>query len=103
MDVKKILEEATLRAASDIFIIAGRPLTYKTKGIMNTLDNQRMAPKETFEFVTGIYALAERDITHFDKTGDDDFSFWHIPCSPLHHPVCRTRKKIWHQYQARPF
>ena len=75
MDVKKILEEATLRAASDIFIIAGRPLTYKTKGIMNTLDNQRMDPKETFEFVTGIYALAERDITHFDKTGDDDFSF----------------------------
>ena len=39
MDVKKILEEATLRAASDIFIIAGRPLTYKTMGIMNTLDN----------------------------------------------------------------
>ena len=66
MDVKKILEEATLRAASDIFIIAGRPLTYKTKGIMNALDNQRMDPKETFEFVTGIYALAERDITHFD-------------------------------------
>ena len=30
MDVKKILEEATLRAASDIFIIAGRPLTYTT-------------------------------------------------------------------------
>ena len=42
---------------------------------MNALDNQRMDPKETFEFVTGIYALAERDITHFDKTGDDDFSF----------------------------
>ena len=75
MDVRKILEEATLRAASDIFIIAGRPLTYKTKGMMNTLDNQRMDPKETFEFVTGIYALAERDITHFDQTGDDDFSF----------------------------
>lgn len=75
MDVRKILEEATLRAASDIFVIAGRPLTYKTKGIMNTLDNQRMDPKETFEFVTGIYALAERDISHFDQTGDDDFSF----------------------------
>lgn len=75
MDVRKILEEATLRGASDIFIIAGRPLTYKTKGTMNSLDNQRMDPKETFEFVTGIYALAERDITHFDKTGDDDFSF----------------------------
>ena len=36
MDVRKILEEATLRGASDIFIIAGRPLTYKTKGTMNS-------------------------------------------------------------------
>lgn len=75
MDVRMILEEATLRAASDIFIIAGRPLTYKSKGVMNTLDNQRMEPKETYEFITGIYALAERDISVFEQTGDDDFSF----------------------------
>ena len=31
-----------------------------------------MIPKETVEFVTAIYALAERDITNFDETGDDD-------------------------------
>lgn len=75
MDVKKILEEATKREASDIFIIAGRPLTYKSKGIMNTLDNQRMEPKDTFQFVSAIYTLAERNIDDFDRTGDDDFSF----------------------------
>lgn len=34
-----------------------------------------MIPKETFEFVTSIYALAERDISKFEETGDDDFSF----------------------------
>ena len=38
MDVKKILEEATTNGASDIFIIAGRPLTYKSKGVMETLN-----------------------------------------------------------------
>lgn len=75
MDVRKILEEATKREASDIFIIAGRPLTYKSKGIMNTLDNQRMEPKDTFQFVSAIYTLAERNIDNFDRTGDDDFSF----------------------------
>ena len=75
MDVRKILEEATKREASDIFIIAGRPLTYKSKGIMNTLDNQRMEPKDTFQFVSAIYTLAERNIDDFDRTGDDDFSF----------------------------
>uniref|UniRef100_UPI003FF059D0 type IV pilus twitching motility protein PilT n=1 Tax=Agathobacter sp. TaxID=2021311 RepID=UPI003FF059D0 len=60
---------------SDIFIIAGRPLTYKSKGIMNTLDDQRMEPKDTFQFVSAIYTLAERNIDDFDRTGDDDFSF----------------------------
>lgn len=75
MDVRNILEEATKREASDIFIIAGRPLTYKSKGIMNTLDDQRMEPKDTFQFVSAIYTLAERSIDNFDRTGDDDFSF----------------------------
>ena len=75
MDVRKILEEATKREASDIFIIAGRPLTYKSKGAMNTLDDQRMEPKDTFQFVSAIYTLAERNIDDFDRTGDDDFSF----------------------------
>ena len=75
MDVRKILEEATKREASDIFITAGRPLTYKSKGIMNTLDDQRMEPKDTFQFVSAIYTLAERNIDDFDRTGDDDFSF----------------------------
>ena len=75
MDFRKILEEATKREASDIFIIAGRPLTYKSKGAMNTLDDQRMEPKDTFQFVSAIYTLAERNIDDFDRTGDDDFSF----------------------------
>ena len=75
MDVRKILEEATKCEASDIFIIAGRPLTYKSKGAMNTLDDQRMEPKDTFQFVSAIYTLAERNIDDFDRTGDDDFSF----------------------------
>lgn len=75
MDVRKILEEATKREASDIFIIAGRPLTYKSKGAMNTLDDHRMEPKDTFQFVSAIYTLAERNIDDFDRTGDDDFSF----------------------------
>lgn len=75
MDVKKILEEATSKNASDIFIVAGRPLTYKTRGNMETLNDIRMLPKETFEFVTAIYSLAGRDITLFENCGDDDFSF----------------------------
>ena len=44
MDVRKILEEATKREASDIFIIAGRPLTYKSKGALSMISvwNQKI-------------------------------------------------------------
>jgi twitching motility protein PilT len=75
MDVKNILEQATQKAASDIFIIAGRPLTYKSKGTIESLDNKAMLPKDTYEFVSSIYTIAERDIAHFEECGDDDFSF----------------------------
>lgn len=75
MDVTKILQEATSHGASDIFIIAGRSITYKFKGLMQTLGDTKMLPNDTVEFVKGIYVLAERDITGFEETGDDDFSF----------------------------
>lgn len=75
MDVKNILDQATKNGASDIFVIAGRPLSYKTKGVMEALDEYKLLPSDTFEFVRGLYTLAERNIDTFDKEGDDDFSF----------------------------
>lgn len=75
MNIKKILTEATEAGASDIFIVAGRPLTYKTKGVMKTLNEIRLTHKETMEFICDIYSLAERVIDPFDHKGDDDFSF----------------------------
>ncbi|MDE7436455.1 MAG: PilT/PilU family type 4a pilus ATPase [Lachnospiraceae bacterium] len=74
MDVKKILEEVTHKGASDIFIIAGRPLTYKLKGVIYSLDDTVLLPQDTLAFVTAIYALAEREIGNFTHRGDDDFS-----------------------------
>ena len=75
MDVKKILDEITKKGASDIFIIAGRSISYKSKGAMESLDEYKLLPNDTFEFVRGLYTLAERNIDEFDKVGDDDFSF----------------------------
>ncbi len=75
MDVQKLLSEATANEASDIFIITGRPLTYKRHGKMQTLNEIKLLPAETQEFITGIYTLAERSINDFEATGDDDFSF----------------------------
>jgi twitching motility protein PilT len=75
MNVHSILEEITRHNASDIFVITGRPLTYKTKGKMQTLNREPMLPKDTYEFVSELYRIAGRDIADFERTGDDDFSF----------------------------
>lgn len=54
----------------------GRPLTYKVSGKMHTYQEERMKPDMCRDFVTAIYELADhRDISQFETTGDDDFSF----------------------------
>lgn len=76
MNTQEILAQITQEKASDIFIVAGRPLTYKVNGTMKTYSEDRMMPEMCKEFVFDIYALAgNRDMTLFEETGDDDFSF----------------------------
>ena len=76
MNVREILEKITKEHASDIFVVAGRPLTYKVSGKMHTYQEERMKPDMCRDFVTAIYELADhRDISQFETTGDDDFSF----------------------------
>lgn len=76
MDILQLLKDAVEQGASDIYIVAGRPLTYKVNGHLCTRNEDRLLPETTEALVEGIYILAnKRDIHHFDETGDDDFSF----------------------------
>lgn len=76
MNVQEVLENIAKEEASDIFVVAGRPLTYNVHGKMHTYEEEKMLPDSCRDFVTAIYALADhRDMTHFETTGDDDFSF----------------------------
>lgn len=74
-DLKSLLQAATQAKASDIFIIAGLPLSYKVHGEIHS-DGERLMPGDTELLVRGIYTLAgQRPIDHFLENGDDDFSF----------------------------
>ena len=68
--VKLALEQK----ASDLFIIAGQPLTYKVGRNMIRIDSARVKPKDSDRLVTEAYALAGRDIEKLKETGDDDFA-----------------------------
>ena len=69
------LSYATENHASDIFIIAGRPLSVKIDGKMSIF-GERLMPDDTDRLIHQIYSMAgNRNIAPFLQTGDDDFSF----------------------------
>lgn len=69
------LSRAANEHASDVFIIAGRPLSMKIDGRLSTF-GERLMPDQTNEILKSIYTMANnRDITRLIATGDDDFSF----------------------------
>lgn len=69
------LQSATSAGASDIFVVAGLPISYKVNGVMHT-EGERLMPHDTELFIRNIYELAgNRSIERFLETGDDDFSF----------------------------
>ena len=75
MDVLELLGNATQKGASDIFIIAGLPLSYRINGVL-VHEEQRLLPPDTEEIIRSIYKLADnREIRPFMESVDDDFSF----------------------------
>lgn len=75
LDAVSILRQATGEQASDIFIVAGLPVSYKVNGVLCSI-GERLMPNDTETLIRQIYELAnKRNITHFMESGDDDFSF----------------------------
>ena len=76
MDVKEVLRKAVEEHASDIFIIAGLPISYRSNNVIIKEEGERLMPPETENYLEQIYELADhRDIDRLLKHGDDDFSF----------------------------
>ena len=70
----EFLTKAANEHASDIFIIAGRPLAIKIDGHLSSYGD-RLMPDQTEEILRCIYQMAHRNIDHLLSSGDDDFSF----------------------------
>ncbi len=73
--VLDFLTSAAKQHASDIFIIAGLPLSSKVDGLLTPV-GERLMPEDTNQIIHEIYQLAgNRNIKPFLDSGDDDFSF----------------------------
>ena len=77
MNLEELLQKMIDVKASDVFIVAGLPLTYQQGGRKVRLNDQSFTPADTEALVRDIYAMAHRDMGPFLESGnhDDDFSF----------------------------
>lgn len=76
MELTAQLKQAVEQRASDIFIVAGRPLVFKISGQLQNAEETVLTPQRTEEMLRCIYALASnRPIQGLLEKGDDDFSF----------------------------
>lgn len=75
MNILDFLKETTALEASDLFIVSGRPLSYKKGGKILQFNEERIMPIQAEALIREIYALANRDIQKFLDCKDDDFSF----------------------------
>lgn len=76
MEIVDVLRQAVEQNASDIFLVAGLPLSYKINGRIQEQAADKLLPPDTEQLITAIYQLADgRDMQQLLVHGDDDFSF----------------------------
>jgi len=73
--ITEMLKRAVQDNASDVFLVAGRPASVRVNGKLIVLNDERLTPAATHELIREIYELANRDMSHFETSGDDDFAF----------------------------
>lgn len=76
MYLKEILEQAIEQEASDVFLVAGLPVSFRKQGVITRLNDTKLLPNDTEALLTEIYSQAgNRDLVPLHQIGDDDFSF----------------------------
>ena len=76
MKLKEILEQAIAEQASDVFIVAGLPVSFRRNGVINRVNDTKLFPPDTESLLNEIYQEAgNRDLNILHNAGDDDFSF----------------------------
>lgn len=77
MRLEELLHEMVEKKASDVFIVAGLPISYKIGGHQERMDMAPLKPADTREIINQIYELAHRNMLPFENSHnhDDDFSF----------------------------
>jgi len=71
--IQEWLQKAVDNGVSDIFIGAGRQITFKRNGVIVPQDGEILKPDDSAELITSLFEMARRPMTKYMDTGDDDF------------------------------
>ncbi len=74
-ELKTYLQQAVEAQASDLFLVAGGPVSVKLEGHLRALGEGKLLPPDTQRLITEMYELASRSMEGYLERGDDDFSF----------------------------
>lgn len=69
-----VLKQIMELGASDIFIVAGKPLSYKKGKMIYQLNEEKVMPEYSRHLLEEAYQLAHRELTRLESDGDDDFA-----------------------------
>lgn len=76
IDTLELLKAAVRSQASDIFIVAGRPVSLRLNGSIIMQNEDCLMPDDSRSIIEQIYEMTNhRDIGILESSGDDDFSF----------------------------
>ena len=91
MDLLFMLAKTAEMGGSDIYIVPGRPITAKVRGVLTPVSDEVLSTVECEQIITEMYALAgSRNMVEVLTKGDDDFS---ISISKLGRFRCNTYKQ----------
>lgn len=76
VELRDMLTSAQNCGASDIFIVAGHPVSFKINGSFSNYSEEKMGPADTYNLITNMYELANHaSMDKYMADGDDDLSF----------------------------
>lgn len=75
IELTTYLTQAVAEGASDLFIVAGGPVSMKVDGQIRPMGAEKVLPPQTQQLIEAIYQMAGRSMEGYLRCGDDDFSF----------------------------
>ena len=99
MNAREILEQAVREDVSDIFIVAGLPISCRKNGNIIQTQEEKLFPKETEALLNEIYGMAgDRDMMNLLVHGDDDFFICHTRGFPFSCQCLQTARRSVSRY-----